>query len=131
MQIPGKEGLEEKILEIVREASKKGDGIVQSELWRVLGVDSREGSKIVARLIRRGLLMREAIIYKGKKTYKLYYSDSVRAPVSIHVNLNPVIEVPCFSCRQISRCGIGGYYDPTKCPLLTRYIAQLIFRGFS
>jgi hypothetical protein len=113
----------------VREASKRGEGVIQSELWRILGIDSREGSKIVARLIRRGLLIREAIVHKGKKTYKLYYSNSVKAPVSISINLNPVIEVPCFSCRQINRCGIGGYYDPTKCPLLTRYIVQLALRS--
>lgn len=113
----------------MKEASKKGEGVIQSELWHALGIDSREGSKIVARLIRRGLLIREAVIHKGKKTYKLYYSDSIRTPVSISVNLNPAIEVPCFSCRQINRCGIGGYYDPTKCPLLTRYITQLVLRS--
>jgi hypothetical protein len=113
----------------VKEASKKGEGVIQSELWHALGIDSREGSKIVARLIRKGLLIREAVIHKGKKTYKLYYSDSIRTPVSISVNLNPAIEVPCFSCRQINRCGIGGYYDPTKCPLLTRYITQLVLRS--
>ncbi|MCC6046940.1 MAG: hypothetical protein LM571_01970 [Desulfurococcaceae archaeon] len=112
----------------MKEASKKGEGVIQSELWHALGIDSREGSKIVARLIRRGLLMREAVVHKGKKTYKLYYSDSIRTPVSISVNLNPAIEVPCFSCRQINRCGVGGYYDPTKCPLLTKYITQLVLR---
>lgn len=103
---------------------------MQSELWRILGIDSREGSKLVARLMRRGLLSRESIVHKGKKTYLLKYTDSSRTPFTISVNLNPVAEVPCFTCRQINRCSIGGYYDPARCPLLSRYLLYLPSRSY-
>jgi len=128
LQIKGGMSFEERVLEIIRESTKKSGGIVQSELWRILGIDSREGSKLIARLMRKGLLMREAITYKGKKTYILRYADNTRAPVSVSVNLNPVVEVPCFACKQINRCSIGGYYDPTRCPLLTRYLLSMNIR---
>ncbi|MCX8184446.1 MAG: hypothetical protein RMI56_06180 [Sulfolobales archaeon] len=116
---------EDKVLELVKELTKKDGGIVQSELWRILGIDSREGSKLVARLMRKGLLMREAIVHRGKKTYILKYSDTTKVPVSISVSLNPAIEIPCFTCRQISRCSIGGYYDPIRCTLLTKYLLSI------
>ncbi|MEM4435064.1 MAG: hypothetical protein QXP10_03200, partial [Sulfolobales archaeon] len=76
LQIKGGMSFEERVLEIIRESTKKSGGIVQSELWRILGIDSREGSKLIARLMRKGLLMREAITYKGKKTYILRYADN-------------------------------------------------------
>jgi len=114
------------VLEIIKEETRKNGGIVQSELWHLLGIDSREGSKLIAKLIRRGLVSREAVTHKGKKTYILRYTDTTRAPVVIHVNLNPVIGVPCFTCRNINKCSMGGYYDPTKCPLLTRYLLQVM-----
>lgn len=113
------------MLEIIKDSTKKSGGIVQSELWHILGIDSREGSKLIARLMRKGLLTREAVTHKGKKTYVLRYADNTRAPVSISINLNPVVEVPCFACKQINRCSIGGYYDPTRCFLLTRYLLSL------
>lgn len=120
------------MLEIIKDSTKKSGGIVQSELWRILGIDSREGSKLIARLMRKGLLTREAVTHKGKKTYVLRYADSTRAPVSISINLNPIVEVPCFACKQINRCSIGGYYDPTRCSLLTRYLLSLsVRRGIS
>lgn len=102
---------------------------MQSELWHILGIDSRDGGKLIARLMRKGLLIREPTTYKGKKTYILRYADNSRAPVTISVSLNPAIEVPCFTCRHISRCSIGGYYDPTRCPLLTRYLLLMNARG--
>ncbi|MCS7099051.1 MAG: hypothetical protein RMH84_05440 [Sulfolobales archaeon] len=113
---------EDEVLKIIKESTKKSGGIVQSELWKILGIDSREGSKLVARLMRKGLLTRETVMYKGKKTYILRYADSTKIPLSISVSLNPVVEIPCFTCRQISRCSIGGYYDPTRCTLLTKYL---------
>ncbi len=76
--------------------------------------------------MRKGLVSREAVTHKGKKTYILRYTDTTRAPIVIHVDLNPVIEIPCFTCRNIGKCGMGGYYDPTKCSLLTRYLLQVL-----
>ncbi len=121
-QIKSYQSLEERALEIIRDATKRSGGIVQSELWRILDIDSRDGGKLVTRLMRKGLLLREATTHRGRKTYILRYADDSRAPVSVSVSLNPVLEVPCFTCRHIGRCGIGGYYDPTRCPLLTRYL---------
>ncbi|PUA33299.1 MAG: hypothetical protein B7O98_02380 [Zestosphaera tikiterensis] len=116
-----KSELEKRIFEIVKERSKEG-GVIQSELWSILGVDNREGSKAVLSLVRKGLIRREQVVYKGRKTYRLIYSPEVREKLSLKVNLNPVMEIPCFTCRELYRCGLG-YYNPYKCNLLSRYIS--------
>ncbi len=115
-----KSDLEKRIFEIVKERSKEG-GVIQSELWSILGVDNREGSKAVLSLVRKGLIRREQIIYKGRKTYRLIYSPEAKEELSLKVNLNPVMEIPCFTCRELYRCGLG-YYNPYKCSLLSQYI---------
>ena len=61
--------LERKAYEIIRKSGK--NGILQSELWRILGVDSREGSRIALRLLKKGLIEREPVVHNGKRTYRL------------------------------------------------------------
>jgi hypothetical protein len=46
----GRESLEEKALEIIRDSK---DGILQSDLWKRLGVSSKEGAKIISSLERQ------------------------------------------------------------------------------
>lgn len=47
------------------------DGIVQSELWKSLGLDSRKGSRIAKSLAEAGLIEREETTSDGRKTYLL------------------------------------------------------------
>lgn len=114
--------LERRILEIVRQRSK--DGVIQSELWGILGVDNREGSRAVLSLMRKGLIRREQVMYKGRKTYVLKYTPEKLERVNLKVNLNPVIKIPCFTCRELYKCGMGGFFNPSKCNLLTYFIVS-------
>ena len=93
--------LERRILEIVKQRGKSG--VIQSELWSVLGVDNREGSRAVLSLVRKGLIKREQMLYKGRKTYVLKYVPEKLEEVSLRVSLNPVIKLPCFVCRELYR----------------------------
>ncbi len=72
--------------------------------------------------MRKGLIKREPTVYKGRKTYKLVYKPRKPARAKLLINLNPVIEIPCFVCRELDRCGIGGYFNPHRCALLSRFI---------
>ncbi len=112
--------LERRILEIVKQRGK--NGVIQSELWSILGVDNREGSRAVLSLVRKGLIKREQMLYKGRKTYVLKYVPEKLEEVSLKVSLNPVIKLPCFVCRELYRCGTGGFFNPYKCNLLTYFL---------
>ncbi|MCD6085027.1 MAG: Lrp/AsnC family transcriptional regulator [Desulfurococcales archaeon] len=112
-------------MEIVKEKTAREGGIVQSTLWNTLGVDNREGTKAVLSLVRKGLIRREPMVYRGRRTYKLIYSPKKIKEVKILIGLNPVIEIPCFFCKELYRCGSGGYFNPFKCLLLSNFVRKL------
>lgn len=114
--------VEERILEIVKEKTRSEGGVVQSVLWGMLGIDNREGTKAVLSLVRKGLIKREPVVFKGRRTYRLIYSPARAARVKIVISLDPVMHIPCFTCKELYRCGAGGYYNPFKCILLSRFI---------
>jgi len=116
----GLEALEEKALEIIRE---RGDeGIYQHELWKALGLDSREGSRLALRLLKKGLIVREPAVHNGRRTYKLFLAKQEKRQVKLEVRIGGAIEIPCFTCRHMEKCYVGGFFDPTTCPILRRWL---------
>ncbi len=116
--------IEEAILKIVKDATKKGEEVIQSTLWQRLGIDNREGTRAVINLVRRGLIKREPVVYKGRKTYKLTYVTRKKMKLKLIVNLNPVMKIPCFTCRFLPRCSEGNFYNPQKCVMLTNFLRE-------
>ncbi len=55
-------------LELIR---SRRDGLLQSELRKLLGIESSKCSKIVSRLMQSGLIKRESISTRGYRTYLL------------------------------------------------------------
>ncbi len=111
--------LEEKAIKLINTAGK--EGILQQELWKKLEIDSREGSKLVLRLIKKGLVKKEAVTVDGKRTYKLY---SKKKPVDTIVDLRTLIEIPCFTCRFFKECGPGGVWNPVNCTILEEWLEE-------
>ncbi|HEX3002397.1 MAG TPA: MarR family transcriptional regulator, partial [Methanoregula sp.] len=80
-----KNSKEEPPVEEIREEENQGDpvedglkliqsrpeGVLQSELWKELGVDSRKCSRIVKKLEESGLIERIEFKKEGLKTYLL------------------------------------------------------------
>lgn len=119
--VGGTAAIERRILEAVREAGDKG--ILQRELWRVVGIDSRNGARIVRRLEQRGFLVREAVMYKGRRTYVVRLTKKALTPIV----LDPVlVSIPCFTCPMLSRCGEGAPTSPVKCERLNRWLAEYV-----
>ncbi len=112
--------LEQKAFNLIRKAGKKG--ILQSELWHRLGIDSREGSRIALKLLKRGLIGREPVTHNGKRTYRLYIKKVKE--VTERIKLNGVIDIPCFTCPLYSKCSEGSYINPSTCVKLTEWIIQ-------
>lgn len=116
--------VDRKALEIIHKSGAKG-GILQSELWKILNVDSKEGSKMILRLIRRGLITRKEIVYNGRKTYMVSparHDDEV----AISVEIDSVMGIPCFTCEYLfSECGGSAKLNPASCSKMSGFLKDL------
>jgi len=121
IRVAGISELEKKALEIIE--TKEG-GVLQSDLWKMLGLDSREGSRLVLRLVKKGLVKREQVSVNGRRTYKLTPAKMAAEPVTVKINIASILDIPCTTCPQISECGPKNFYDPATCPLLEAWIAR-------
>jgi len=116
--------LESKALEVIK--SRGEQGIYQHELWKLLGIDSREGSRLAIRLLKKGLIVREPVVHEGRRTYKLMLAKPTTTTLKVEVNLDFVITIPCFTCSNLERCHPGGFYDPVNCPKLNHWLDSLL-----
>ena len=108
--------LEQRAYELIKKYGDKG--ILQSELWKRLGLDSKEGSRITLRLLKKGFIQREPVIHAGRKTYKLIPLRKVEEEIRV----DGFIDVPCFACTEHIRCSDGGYLNPATCPKLSLWL---------
>ena len=113
------DSLENKALDII----KNNKGILQSDLWKMLGLDSREGSRVVLRLVKKGLVKRRPVIINGRKTYRLYPVE-ITEMASIIIDLVSILDIPCTVCPYIDQCGPGNYYDPASCTLMSEWLRR-------
>ncbi|MEB3779934.1 MAG: MarR family transcriptional regulator [Desulfurococcales archaeon] len=103
---------------------KNSNGILQSELVKELGLDSREGSRLVLRLTKKGLIRREQVSVNGRRTYRLLPVESKPQKASIKINITTILDIPCTTCPYIDQCGPGNFYDPATCPLMDRWLEE-------
>lgn len=96
----GGDQIEKRILDIVSAAGEAG--VLQRDIWRLLNIDSRRGSKFIKRLERMGLITREVVVHKGRKVYVLKPTPKLRHIPKIPEELD---EVPCFYCPLLNSCG--------------------------
>ncbi len=114
--MPKRDDLKYKALQMIMESGE--EGILQCDLWRRLGATSREGSRIALKLVRRGLVRREKVLYNGRWTFKLY-------PTWRRVTVDSILDCPCFACPDSPRCGPWGSTSPNECEKLTEWLLQL------
>ena len=105
--------LEQKALKLVFDAGDKG--ILQSELWKKLGVSSREGSRMAKKFEEKDKVIREKVLNDGRWTYKLYSKKEL-------VTLDSVKGCPCLICDEVDKCFRGGTRDPVYCMALTAWV---------
>lgn len=112
------EQIEKKIIELVKKAGE--DGIIQRELWKLIGLDSRRGVRIIRRLEQQGIISRSEIIYKGRKTYILRPAIMMKAKTVIPDFLD---DIPCMFCPELPRCE-SGERNVINCPILNKWIEK-------
>lgn len=124
--------IEKKALEII--AGSGDAGVFQNDLWKLLGVNSRDTSRIVNKLLRRGLIVRKPAVNRGRRTYLLLISKvakprkKVPTKIDLRIDIDRFIEIPCFNCPFIHKCYVGGFYNPITCNWLEEWINLNVIR---
>lgn len=86
------------------------EGVLQSQVWKELGLSSRDGSRIAIRLEKRGIIERGKVLANGRWTYKL---KAIRLPV----DFRSIELIPCTVCTHEKKCRPDGIINPCNCPL--------------
>ncbi len=108
------EELEEQTLDLIR---RNIDGIFQSRIWKELGINSRQCSRAIRKLLDEGLVGRESVVAGGVRTYKISYCGEVVGVNKYELMTAGDIFDPCAGC--IDDC------TPTRCTSLNRWIRAL------
>ena len=108
-----KRGIERKSLKLIIDAGE--EGLFQTEIWKLLGLSSREASRIAKKFEEKGNVYREKVLNNGRWTYKIFLSKEF-------VTLESVEDCPCLVCPDSNRCFSGGQKDPRICLDLTAWI---------
>ncbi len=111
--MPKKNDLERKALSLVFEAGS--EGLLQSDMWKGLGVTSREGSRLALKFEEKGAVERRKVLHNGRWTYKLFSQTKL-------VTLESIKDCPCIVCEGLDKCFDGGQMSPLNCQLLTLWM---------
>jgi len=93
------------------------DGVLQSIVWKDLKLSSRDGSRLVIRLERRGMIRCEKVLEDGRWTYKL-------TPLRIPVQIKSIEAVPCITCPYEAKCSLSGVVSPLSCPWISEWVTK-------
>ena len=96
----------------------KAEGVLQSDLWKILDVDSRKCSRIVKKLLDSGMIERIEFRKDGIKTFVL---KAKRRPVDPNQLLAGEELIPCIGCDM--ECVV------IECPRLLDWMYQLALCG--
>jgi hypothetical protein len=108
--------MEQDVLNMVMNA---GDhGLLQSELWKIITADSREGSRAIIRLERKRLIERRKELFDGRWTYRILAKRKIP-------RVDSIIAIPCAFCDLETRCSQSGLVSPAKCDRLTVWLNNL------
>lgn len=93
------------------------EGVLQSEIWKELGLTSRDGSRLAIRLERRGLIGRVKVLEDGRWTYKL-------TPLRFPTDMTSIEKAPCITCQFESKCSVDGQINPYICPWIGPWVVE-------
>lgn len=112
------DSLEDKALALIK---SRPNGILQSDLWKDLKIDSRKCSRVIAKLEAEGKIKRTWETVKGTRTYRISYLPQKKEAPKKEVNFGLIMEreqvAPCIGCTY--EC------EPDYCPDLGNWIELL------
>ncbi len=107
--------LTSRVYKLVVERGK--DGVLQSEIWKELGLTSRDGSRLAIRLEKRGMIRRVKVLDDGRWTYKL-------TPLRLPANISSMESAPCIVCPVESKCSVTTDINPLTCALVGPWVIK-------
>ena len=107
--------LTSRVYKLVVERGK--DGVLQSEIWKELGLTSRDGSRLAIRLEKRGMILRVKVLDDGRWTYKL-------TPLRLPANISSMESAPCIVCPVEAKCSVTTDINPLTCPLIGPWVVK-------
>ena len=106
------ESLEDRILSILQ--SSEDLAMTQSGLAKVLEMTTRDISRVVIKLERRGVVKRLQVKDGGRSSYNVKLLKKTPK-----IDLNDVVWCACFTCADLEKCGRGQPVSPETCNKLT------------
>ena len=108
-----KSRIERQALKLIIDAGD--EGLLQTELWKLLDISNREASRIAKKLEEKDRVFREKVLNNGRWTFKIYSTKK-------YVTIDSIKDCPCLVCSDINRCFSGGQKDPRVCLELTAWL---------
>ena len=93
------------------------EGVLQSDLWKALGIDSRKCSRIVSKLMKEQLITRESESSNGIRTYRLRCMKKPETNRFVSLIAGDIFE-PCAGC--IAEC------TPEHCAELSEWVYGIV-----
>lgn len=106
------EELEEKLIKLLQSSVDRS--LLQSDIWKSINSNSREVSRALSRMEKKGVVKREPYTKESHKTYRVTLIK--KEP---KVQIADVVWCSCFTCPDLSRCGSGQPISPENCVKLT------------
>ena len=107
--------LTSKVYKLVVEHGK--EGVLQSILWKELGLTSRDGSRLAIRLEKRGIVKREKVLDNGRWTYRLI-------PLRLPVQIKSIEQSPCIICKFSEKCSDQDVMTPFICKKIEEWVIR-------
>lgn len=104
--------------EMVELVSSHSEGILQSDVRKIMGIDSKKCSRIVNKLMKKHLVRREPELAAGRNTFRLF-SMQFKGPGEVHKKLMAGgMFSPCTGCSR--EC------FPETCYMLNDWVHSII-----
>ena len=109
--------IEEKVLKLIKSRKK---GILQNELWKKAEIDRRKCSRVVEKLEKEGIIVREHEATRGTRTYRITLTEKKEKKKVRDFRLLLVKDMfaPCTGCAI--EC------TPEQCIPLSDWVFHLI-----
>jgi len=107
--------LEERAIKLLLE--HESSGVLQSDLWHMLDVTSREGSRIAIKLENKGMVKRVKEFANDRWTRRL-------VPLVRRIEVGALKGCPCPACEHNDSCRSTGTATPAACATLERWILE-------
>ena len=105
-------------------ARNKSGSMLQSDLYKKLKLNARNGARLSLKLERMGTVSREKLLENERWTYKLILKKTPISTASL-------VDAPCLVCQMEQRCSTDGEISPRTCVYIEDWVMAALKRAKS